>query len=386
MQVNIQDAQGVPLTRIATNLSIDRKTARKLRDAGAEPTVTVRRRKSQLDEYADWIRERLAAGVPAAQLARDLKRRGVAVPYPTLRDFARKLRPVKEPTPNEVRFETPPAKQAQCDWSTIGTILDRGVVLPLYLFVMVLGYSRKMFARFATSMDELTLQRLHVAAFRAFGGVPLEVLYDNMKTVTVGRDDDFQPVLQSDFADFSALYGFTVKCAKPYCPKTKGKVERTIGFVQTSFLPGRAFTAGLDDAQRQLDEWVADVNTRVHRTHGEVIDERFAREAPLLTLLRPDLGVIGVRTTRRVNAEGFVDYHGSRYQVPAGHRGKTVLIRDTGEHVRIFAADALLYEHPSAAGRGQVLRIAALAPSLARQLETIVVEHRPLAVYDEVNE
>lgn len=384
MQVKVLDAQGVPLTRIADDLGIDRKTARRLRDAQAEPTVTVRRRRSQLDQYADWIKERLTAGVPAAQLMRDFKLRGVEVPYPTLRDFARKLRPPKSPATEEVRFETVPAKQAQCDWSTIGAISDGGILLPLYLFVMILCYSRKIFARFATSMDELVLQRMHVAAFRFFDGVPYEVLYDNMKTVTIGRDAQFQPVLQPDFADFSALYGFKAKCAKPYCPKTKGKVERAIGFIQTSFLPGRDFGAGLEDAQYQLDGWVGDVNKRVHRTHGEVIDKRFAREAPLLTPLRADLGVVGVRKTRRVNAEGFIEYRGSRYEVPPGHRGRTVMVRDDGERVRIYAADALLYEHPTAPGRWHIMRVAGLRPSLQRQLDTLVVERRPLAVYDEV--
>ncbi len=386
MQVKIQDAQGVPLTRIAANLGIDRKTARKLRAADAEPAVTVRRRRSQLAEYTDWMRERLAAGVPAAQLARDLERRGVQVPYPTVRDFARGLRPAKEPIPDEVRFATPPAKQAQCDWSTIGTVLDGDVVLPLHVFVMVLGYSGKMFAAFATSMEELTLQRLHVAAFRFFGGVPFGVLYDNMRTVTIGRDEHFRPILQPEFADFSALYGFEVKCARPYRPKTKGKVERAIGFLQRSFLPGRAFSGGLADAQRQLDDWIAEANARIHRTHGEVVDERFAREAPLLTPLRPELSIVGVRETRRVNAEGFVEYRASRYQVPPGNRGRTVVIRDDGQRVRIYAADTLLCEHPTAAGHGQLLRISALAPSLQRELETLVVEHRPLAVYDEVSQ
>lgn len=386
MQIKIQDAQGVPLTRIAENLGIDRKTARRLRDADVEPTVTLRRRKSKLDDYAQWMRDRLTAGVAAAQLARDLKRRGVDVPYPTVRDFARGLRPAKDPAPEEVRFETPPAKQAQCDWSALGTILEGGVILPLHVFVMVLGYSGKMFAAFATSMDELILQRLHVAAFVFFGGVPLQVLYDNMRTVTIGRDEHFKPVLQPDFADFSALYGFDVKCAQPYRAKTKGKVERAIGFIQTSFLPGRDFSSGLLDAQRQLDEWVAEANARVHRTHGEVVDERFAREAPLLTGLRSGLSIVGVRETRRVNAEGFVEYRASRYQVPPGHRGRSVLLRDDGERVRIYAADALLCEHPTAAGRGQLLRINALQPSLQRELQTVVVEHRPLSVYDEVGQ
>jgi len=387
MTIKVRTAQGVPLAKIAADLGIDRKTARKLRDADVEPTVTLRRRSSKLDEYADWVRDRLAAGVPAAQLARDLKRRGVEIPYPTLRDFARKLRPPRETPVEEVRFETPPAKQAQCDWSEIGTIQDGGVELPLHVFVMILGYSRKKFAAFATCMDELTLQRMHVAAFRFFGGVPYSVLYDNLRTVTIGRDEHFKPVLQDEFADFSALYGFEVRCARPYRAKTKGKVERAISFIQTSFLPGRIFN-GLADGQFQLDDWLVEANSRVHRTHGEVIEERFAREAPLLIPLRRDLQIVAKREVRRVNAEGFVEYRASRYEIPKGNRGRTVLIRDDGQRVRIYAGDKLLCDHPAAVGRGQTshLPAAALMPSLERELRSLAVERRPLTIYDEASQ
>ena len=385
MTIKVQAAQGVPLTRIAADLGIDPKTARKLRGADAEPTVALRRRPSKLDEHTAWIRDRLAAGVPAAQLMRDLRRRSVEVPYPTLRDFARKLRPPREAPVEEVRFETPPAKQAQCDWSELGTVVDDGVELPLHAFVMILGYSRKKFAAFATCMDELMLQRMHVAAFRFFKGVPYQVLYDNLRTVTTGRDHHFKPVLQEEFADFSALYGFEVKCARPYRAKTKGKVERAIGFIQTSFLPGRTFT-GVSDAQYQLDDWLIEANGRVHRTHGEVVEERFAREAPLLTPLRSDLQIVAKRELRRVNAEGFIEYRGSRYQVPAGNRGRTVIVRDDGELVRIYCDKKLLCEHSTAQGRGQVRHLPAQPrTSLERELQTLTVEHRPLGIYDEVS-
>ncbi len=109
----------------------------------------------------------------------------------------------------------------------------------------------------------------------------------------------------------------------------------------------------------------------MHRTHGEVVDERFAREAPLLTPLRPELTVIGVRATRRVNAEDFVEYRASGYQVPPGHRGRTVVLRDDGERVHIYAVDTLLCMHPTAAGKGQTLRIGTLVPSLQRASSSI---------------
>jgi transposase len=111
--------------------------ARKLRDLAGEPTVTLRRRESRLAVHREYVIEQLSKGVPAAQICRDLTRAGTPIPYPTLRDFARKLRPAKAVADYEMRFETPPAKQAQCDWSEIGRIAITGATLPLYVFVMV---------------------------------------------------------------------------------------------------------------------------------------------------------------------------------------------------------------------------------------------------------
>ena len=65
-----------------------------------------------------------------------------------------------------------------------------------------------------------------------------------MLTVTIGRDSHNQPVLQREFRDFAGLYGFVVRCARAHRAKTKGKVERAIGFIQTSFLPGRNIALG----------------------------------------------------------------------------------------------------------------------------------------------
>ncbi|GAC1414888.1 MAG: hypothetical protein NVSMB64_25140 [Candidatus Velthaea sp.] len=121
----------------------------------------------------------------------------------------------------------------------------------MYVFVMVMGYSRKTFAKFTSTMDELTLQRCHAEAFAFFGGVPYSLLYDNPKTITTGRDEAAQPIWNKDFADFAARYGFQPICARPYRAKTKGKIERTIGFLRTSFFPGRTFE-DVDDAQRQF--------------------------------------------------------------------------------------------------------------------------------------
>ena len=387
MTIKIQAAQGVPLAQIARSLGIDRKTARRLRDAQSEPTSPASRsRPSALAKHEQYVRDRLAAGVPAAQIARDLSRDGVAIPYSTVRDFARPLRPAKPPASEEIRFETVPAKQAQCDWSDFGKVLEDGLSRPLCLFVMVLGYSRFIYATFTTSMNELVLQRCHQEAFAAFGGVPHEVLFDNMKTVTVGRDGAFQPIFQREFADFAARYGFTPKCAQPYRAKTKGKVERAIGFVETSFLPGRTFT-DLVDANAQLADWLIQANGRVHRTHGEVVSERFAREAPLLIALRPGMQLVAKTAVRVVDAEGCVNYATNRYELPRGYRGRTVVVRDDGTLLRVYDGSALICEHPVMQGRDGRARRLSTAPTALVSLQeyrAVTVERRSLALYDEI--
>jgi transposase len=380
MKIKVKSALGVPLTRIAQEFKMDRKTARKLRAADGEPKgINVPPRPSKLDQHGSWIQERIDAGVPAAQIARDLARHGITMPYPTVRDYVRKRRPEKPKRVEEVRFETPMAKQSQCDWTDMWLQFDSGREL-VHAFVMVLGYSRYTFGMFSPNMDEIALQRCHTEAFLSFGGVPWQILYDNMKTVTIGRDDEGKPIVQTDFADFAGRYGFEIKVAAPYRAKTKGKVERMNGFIKTSFLPGRTF-GDMADAQRQFTEWIAEINLRRHRTHGEIVAERFAREQPLLLPLRAGMPAITRAARRVVTAEGMIEYETNRYEIPRGHRGQTVLVRDDGGMLRIYFGDELLCEHTISRGRRKVV------PLQKRESKPpildIAIEQRSLAEYDE---
>jgi transposase len=385
MDIKIRTAQGVPLSRIAADLGIDRKTARKLRDADADPSgKIVRPRSSRFSKHESYVRDRLAAGVPIAQIARDLARQsGKEIPYTSFWEFANKIAGAPKPIVEEVRFETAPAEQAQCDWADFGEIVEDGQTKDLSLFVMVLGYSRHTFASFTTSMDEASLQRAHQNTFEDFGGVPHSILYDNMKTVTTGRDDEGRPIWHRGFADFAGRYGFRLACARPYRAKTKGKVERAIGFIRRSFLTGRHF-ADLTDANAQLATWLSEVNTRRHGTHGELVHERFAQERPLLIPLRTGLAYAERVVTRVVNAEGAISYGANVYELPRGYRRRELIVRDDGRRLRVFADGSLVYEHPLLEGSNQRARRREIPlPALER---APLPEPRPrsLAIYDDL--
>jgi len=384
MEIKIRTAQGEPLSQVAADLGIDRKTARKLRDADADPSaVIIRRRVSRFVEHTDYVRERLAAGVPVAQIARDVARRsGATIAYTSFWEFATKINAVRPRRAEEVRFETAPAQQAQCDWADFGDVAEDGVSRSLALFVMVLGYSRHTFACFTTSMDEAALQRAHQDAFEDLGGVPHAILYDNMRTVTSGRDGEGRPIWQRDFADFAGRYGFGPSCARPYRAKTKGKVERTIGFIRRSFLTGRTFVDKAD-ADAQLAAWLQEINRRRHGTHGEFVHERLAHERPLLIPLRAGMARRERVVTRVVDAEGAITYGANAYELPRGYRGRELTVRDDGRILRAFAGGALIYEHELVSGRGErIRRREIVAPALERNAP--LVPQRSLDVYDEL--
>jgi transposase len=90
----------------------------------------------------------------------------------------------------EVRFETPPGDQAQVDFAHFDVeFLDEpDVRRVVWLFSMVLGCSRLIWARFVVHQDLQSVLRCHIAALEAIGGVPRKILYDRMKTAVIGEE------------------------------------------------------------------------------------------------------------------------------------------------------------------------------------------------------
>ncbi len=121
--------QGLSITQIGTLTGFDRKTIRKYLDDPQRPRYGPRpQRGRQLEPFATYLQERLAAGVwNAVVLLGELQARGYAGGYTVLKDYLRPLR--REATAVAVRrFETPPGHQAQLDWGTIGRLEQQRAV------------------------------------------------------------------------------------------------------------------------------------------------------------------------------------------------------------------------------------------------------------------
>jgi len=326
--------RGVTISAIARQMGIDRKT---VRNALKEPTEAKPQEAtagpSLLDPYKQYLRGRLdVADFTAQRLFQDIEAQGYQGGYNLVKRFVAPLRALAS-RKAEVRFETQPGHQAQVDWSAFGFIMVDGVRKALSCFSMILGFSRYQYIEFTLSRNLASFLCCHVHAFEHFGGVPAEVLYDNLKTAVLSHVDGTVE-WQSAFADFASYYGFTPRACRPYRAKTKGKVERPFPYIRSNFFLGRAFT-GLEDLNTQARRWLAETaNARIHgTTHERPIDRHQIERARLRAL--PRQAYRPVETTfRSATRDCVISYGGNFYSVPASHAAR--------RHLRVEVSQAEL--------------------------------------------
>ncbi len=277
--------EGLSKSAIARKLEISRDTIHRLirtgqldRDLDAEPVRYKPRPEvpTKLTPYKPVILTRLEAypRLSSVRLLAEIRAAGYEGGYTQLKEFVRTARPRPAPEP-EVRFETDPGVQGQVDFAEFKFPWGKR-----YALVVVLGYSRLMWLRFYERQDMRTLFRGLEEAFAFFGGVPKELLFDQMKAV-ITKDLRLlggQLVVNEEFLRFASHWGFRPKACKPYRAKTKGKVERPIRYVRENFVYGREF---LGDAHLdgERSRWLAGTaNVRLHATTKERPTERFERD------------------------------------------------------------------------------------------------------------
>ncbi len=343
--------QGLSVSAIARHLGLDRKTVRRTIQRGPEPPTYGPRqpRPTRLDPFAGYLRERVKAypGLTGARLLRELKELGYTGGYTLVTDFLRDVRPMADGR-FEVRFETPPGEQGQVDFAQFQAAFADEPTTPriVWLFSMVLGYSRLIWARFVMHQDLATVLRCHVAAFDALGGAPRELLYDRMKTAVTGDGDQGGIIYNRALIDLARHYSFHPRACQPYRAKTKGKVERPFRYIREDFFLARSFR-NLADLNEQLRRWLDDVaNPRLHATTRRVVNEAFAEERPHLKQLplAPFRAVL--RLERRISRDGMVSVGGNFYSVPDATRRRPVEVHTLAEEIHIFDDGVLIAAHP----------------------------------------
>jgi len=362
--------QGLSQRAISRKLGIHRDTVKKYITQPQAPEYSkTRKKESILAPFYQMIEDWLAQDdYRATWIFQRIKDLGYSGSYDTLKPFVRSIK-ARNRRQAYLRFETVPGLQGQVDWGDFKVSAADAVDLTLYLFVLVLGFSRAMYAEFVSQCTLQAFMDAHIHAFKYLGGVPFELLYDNMRNVFSGRRNA-KPVINVEFTHFANHYGFKPILCAPYSPWVKGKVERPMDFIREAFWRGYRFTR-LETANRDLLHWLSQTaNRRTHATHRQPVDMRWQQETKNLSAVMPDYDT-AIKVYRKVYKDCMVCYNASRYQVPPEAVGKKVLLKIKDGAVRIYDDDRLLKTYAESDEKGRWMT----DPAIIEQILDLRREH-----------
>lgn len=382
-------AKGKSAYAISRETGISKNTVRKYMTQPVRPHGLKGVKKgSKLDPYKPQLDEWMEQGIfNCVVLMERLRELGYDGGMSILKEYVHPHRPARS-APAVRRYETPSGKQAQMDWGVCQYQDEEGQLHKVAVFAMILGHSRAKYVEFVNRCDLRSLERCMLNGFEYFDGVPREVLTDNMKTVTLGRESG-KVISNTQFADFAVDMGFGPRVCRVRTPQIKGKVERLVRYVKENFFPGRRFS-DLEDLNRQALAWCRQADSKPHGTTGRVPLQVFEE---LLPLPAQEVRDRYRWETRKVSRDGLVSFDGVRYGVPWQYSGKEVQVRLNGGQVEIYEGERLLAKHPAQYHSGKIVWLPGqytglaehkgiAAPCPAAQQREARVEIRPLSFYD----
>lgn len=316
----------------------------------------LRARAELLDPYREFIHVTLEQypRLRSTRLHEMLRDRGYSGSVFPVRRFVARQRPSRHEA--FLRLSVLPGEQAQVDWASFGSIVVGRAKRGVSCFLMVLSWSRALFARFYLDQTTESFLNGHVAAFEAFGGVPRTILYDNLKSAVLEREGDlvrFHPRI----LELAGHYHFAPKPCAVARGNEKGRVERRIRDLRDGFFAARSFRS-VDDLNVQLEEWVH----RVQR--GRIVpadpDKRIVRDALVeeRALLLPLPEHPAATDLVRAVVSGktpYVRFDRNDYSIPHTHVRKTLSVVASQTVVRVLDGVVEIARHRRSYDAGQQL-------------------------------
>ena len=243
------------------------------------------------------------------------------------------------------RVETPPGVQAQHDWFDFEASIA-GERRELHGLIGTLSHSRATFVWVSTTMTQIAWQTGHLALFRRYGGVPLWVRIDNLKT-GVARGAGGSAIINPAFETFARSCGFAVDPCRVRTGSDKGKVERGVrsnrgafaDLLLASWSSVESFQSALDVRSEELHR------ARRCPATGTLVSEALAAERGVLQELPQVHEPFDCVVARRVSRDCLVSFEGRRYSVPFRWVGRVVEVRGVARHVVVLAEGREVARH-----------------------------------------
>jgi transposase len=341
---------------IASTLGVHPDTVRHAIEIDRFRVATARPKPTKLDPLLPFVRDTLERypRLRSTRLLEMLRPRGYTGSGVQLRRAVRRLRPGLPPEAY-LRLRVMPGEQGQADWGCFGTVGTGRARRPLSCFVMVLSWSRAIHALFTLDQNLESFMRGHVGAFEYFRGVPREVLYDNLKSAVLERRGDaihFHPRL----LELCGHYHYAPRPCAPARGNEKGRVERQIQFLRTSFFAARSFR-DVDDLNAQFLRWRDEI-AHPRRCPGDAelsVSEALERERQYLLPLPQH--AFETEHMRPVSSgkTPYVRFDRNLYSIPHELVRRTLTLLAGPTTVRILDGQAEVARHERSYGTGDVI-------------------------------
>lgn len=339
--------EGWAKAKIAAMLGMSRNTVSRLLECSEPPRYRREACGSKLDPFRASIACMLDvdAEVPATVILEHLRREGYAGGISILKDYLGEVRPVFRRARGFQRTSYLPGEIGHTDWWELGVRVPvgRGAARAVFGVVTTLPHSAAHAAVFAHAKGVADFLPAFSGTLAHLGGVPEAMAVDRDSSIVVphSRPARLHP-------EVAALFGalrLRPIILGPGRPESKGQVERTIGYLETSFLPLRSFDS-LADLQGQHDRWAGEkAFTRHHRRVGAKVGDAWATERGFLAPLPDPLPDTDRHTEVRVTKDCFCRVGDVDYSVPPGLVGRRVGVRVSPTEVVVFCEGAEVARH-----------------------------------------
>lgn len=330
---------------LAKQYGCDYRTVKKYFESSAEDLKLIQPKPSILDPYKTIVEDKLNIPCSATAIYKFIQKKGYKGSYSVVKRYCNKYK-VEQYQKATIRFETNPGLQAQVDWKETKILTNKnGEMFEINIFLIILGYSRLKYIELTVDRKQSTVFQCLVNSFKFFGGVPKEILFDNMKTVVDHSKSEYNnPIINSTFYEFSKDMGFETVLCRAFRPQTKGKVENLAKVMDRLDVYNKEFEtlADLDEIIRELN---TDLNNEISQATQEKPIERFEKEKEYLNKLpRIDIleGFITKPITRKVSKDSMITFNKSKYSVNPKYIGKQLTIEVQANTLYIYYSKELV--------------------------------------------
>jgi transposase len=339
--------EGWSKSDVADKLGMSRNTVTRLLELGEPPAYRRPLRGSKLDPHRGAVLKMLDedARVPATVILERLRRDGYGGGITILKDYLAEVRPLFLGARSYQRTSYLPGEMGHTDWwePPLSVPVGRGASRQVFGLVTTLPHSAAHATVFCFSKGVADFLPAFSGTLRRLGGTPGAVAVDRDTSIVVPRSRP--PRLHPEVAALFGAFRVRPVILGARKPESKGQVERTVGYLEGSFLSLRSFE-GISDLQAQHDRWAEEVAfRRHHRRVGAKVGDAWAVERGFLHPLPDPLPDTDRRVEVRVTKDGFCRIADVDYSVPPGLSGRRLQARVSTTEVVVFSEGSEIARH-----------------------------------------